>query len=43
MDTDIKTYDIYKGIAEDVVIGLRKDELGAENHEKICWIKNKNL
>ena len=25
------------------VIRLMKDELGRNNHEKICWIKNKNL
>ena len=25
------------------VIGLIKDELGRKKHDKICWIKSKNL
>ena len=47
MDTDsfimyIKTDNIYKDIGEDVE--TRFDIwIRWENHEKVCWIKNKNV
>ena len=41
---DTSNYELDKPLPIEIkVIGLIKDELGGKIHEKICWIKSKNL